>query len=580
MKKTVTANVAGTVFHIEEDAYDQLQRYLASIRANFSGSTGAKEIMTDIESRVAELFTERLVGRNVVVLADVEHVMSVMGQPEDFADGTTGSNATSAADEPAQGKRYKRLYRDPDDKWVSGLLGGLGAYIGLDPIWLRVAMIVLVWASVGGLIPIYILLWILVPKAESAADRLRMRGEPVTVENIKRTVEEGADRVMSEAKDLGREWSKPKGNSRAGEIIGKIIGVFIIVFAFSLLLSLITALIGGTVSMWHATWSSEDLGLLDLGEVLFNSKQHALWFGIGLFVLAAVPIIGLFLAGFRLLLNTRSPKWLGWTLALLWWVALFATIACGLDVVKDMKRENTVRTEIELVQPPSGILYLDALSPADSTGGWSVRFDDGAMDVDLDGLHLENGRVFGAWADLDVERSADTLFHLKVMREAKGRTTKVALNRAEGVTYDYRQEGDVLYVSPVMSYSVADKFRAQDVHFTLEVPMGKQVFLRPGSEAVIFDIDNVTNTYDSDMLGRTWTMTERGLMDLDAPLLEKDDKDREDPLPLPTDTVKVKVMQPIAATVWKGPSKPKTPHRAQAAAVVLPDLFTLLRPRL
>ena len=91
----------------------------------------------------------------------------------------------------------------------------MGAYIGMDPLWLRVAMIILVLASVGVLIPIYILLWILVPMADSAPDRLQMRGEPVTVENIKRVVEEGAERVKdgstrmaNEAKDIGTDCAE------------------------------------------------------------------------------------------------------------------------------------------------------------------------------------------------------------------------------------------------------------------------------------------------------------------------------------------------------------------------------------
>ncbi|MBK8498225.1 MAG: PspC domain-containing protein [Flavobacteriales bacterium] len=586
MKKTVTANIAGTVFHIEEDAYDQLQRYLAGIRANFSGSTGAKEIMADIEARIAELFSERLQGRNVVTAADVEHVMSVMGQPEDFAEpaGESASAPPPPFAAPRSGS-YKRFFRDPDDKWLGGVLGGLAAYIGMDPLWLRVAMIVLVWASVGVLIPMYILLWILVPKAESAADRLQMRGEAVTVENIKRVVEEGAEkmkaggeRVASEAKEFGERMKDPRRKGHVAEVFSKLVGVALIVFAFSLLLGLITGLIGGTFSLWHATWTTEEMGLLDLGELLFTSKDIALWTGIGIFMLLAIPIIGLFLGGFRLLLNTRTPKWLGWSLCILWFMALIPAIRGGMDVANEFKRSNSVLTEIELAQPTERILYLDALDPIEGNENWSVSYDDGDVDVDLDGLHLENGIISGAWARLDVERSADSLFHLKVLREAHGSTAKAALDRARGINFNYKQEGDVLRVSPVLNYAATDKFRAQDIHFTLEMPLGGSIFLRPGSKAVIYDIDNVTNTWDRDMIGHTWTMTERGLMDTNAPVKDKDDKDKEKDVPGAIDTVKAHA--PIAAVVFTGPAKRKAPARAQSAGLVLPDLLTLLRPRL
>ena len=123
MKKTLTANISGTVFHIEEDAYDKLNRYLGTIRARFSGSEGRDEIMADIEARIAELFQERLQGRQVVGIADVDHVIAVMGQPEDYADGEAGGGAMP----PPTTDGRRRLFRAPDDSWVGGVFGGLAA---------------------------------------------------------------------------------------------------------------------------------------------------------------------------------------------------------------------------------------------------------------------------------------------------------------------------------------------------------------------------------------------------------------------------------------------------------------------
>jgi len=564
MKKTLTANISGTVFHIEEDAYDKLQRYLANIRAQFNGTEGRDEIMSDIEARIAELFNERLQGRQVVSIAAVDHVITVMGQPEDFGDGEPVE--PERTNEPISGtsSKGKRFFRDPDDKWLGGVIGGLGAYINVDPLWLRIAMIVLVSASIGSLIPLYVLLWILVPKADNATDRLQMRGEAVTVDNIKRAVEEGAERVKqggerfaNEASSMGRDWSQrmEKNGGRAVAVIAKLIGVFLLITAFGLLLSMVTGLIGGSVSLWHATWTSDDMGFLDLGGLLFNSREHALWFGIGAFTLLVVPILGLFLAGFRLLLNTRTPKWLGWSLVLIWFLALVPTIWAALDLAKDFKRENSMRTEVELVQPASGLLYLDTMVPTVGDGDWSVEFNNGELNVDLEGLHVENGLVKGAWAHLDVERSADTLYHLKALREAYGSSAKTALGRASRIQFSYQQEGDVLFVSPVLEYPVEDRIRAQDLKFTLEVPLGKSIFLRPGSKKMIYDIDNVTNTYDRDMLGRTWTMTSRGLEDLNAP-----SRRDQDPT-APVDTIRA--TGPIAAVVWQGTRRTKASQRPQ-----------------
>lgn len=598
MKKTVTANIAGTVFHIEEDAFEQLQRYLAGIRANFSGSPGADEIMADIESRIAELFGERLTGRSVVTIDDVRHVETVMGRPEDFAGehgnaGQSGSDAPGAGPAASSWNSGKRFMRDPDDKWLGGVLGGLGAYIGVEALWLRIAVIALVLMSVGSLIPIYILLWILVPKAETAADRLRMRGEPLTVENIKRMADEGADRFKQggeqfarEAENLGRTWG-PKAQAwgheagqqfrqaggHAGQVARKLVGAGLIVIGFIALLSLITGLVGGSVSLWHlGTVNDGSMGLLDLGGLIFNSREHALWCAVGLFALVAVPVIGIFLAGFRLLLNTRAPKWLGWGLAVVWFAALFPTIISITATVNEFRRENSTRDEVPLQQPATGLLYLDALAAREGEGDWSVQYHHGDLDMDLDGISVEDGMVNGAWADLDVRTSPDTLFHLVLERSAHGRTTKAALARAQAIATSTRQDGDVLYVSPVLRFPTSDKVRAQDVHFVLEVPVGRSVFFRPGAKHIIYDVDNVTNTLDRDMLGRQWTMTTKGLEDLGG-------RPYTPPSAAPVDSTG---RSTVATAVWHGPRK-RTVTRStrQAAApaaqrVELPNLFGAL----
>lgn len=516
MKKTLTANVSGTVFHIEEDAYDRLQQYLNGIRAQFEGTDGREEIMADIEARIAELFNERLDGkRQVVAMGDVEHVIGVMGQPEDYADGEGRAEAESTVP-PSSGKSndkgYKRLFRDPDDKWVGGVCAGLAAYIGMDPIWLRIILIVLFFLGTGVPFLLYLILWILVPKAESAADRLRMEGEPVTVDNLKRAFEEGGKRVANEAKDLGRNWSREartRSGSAAG-IIGKLLGAGIILIAFSLLLSLITAAVGGAFGLWHATWSTDDLGVLDIGALIFETREQALWLGIGALTLCLIPIVAIMLAGFRLLLDTRTPGWFGWTLALLWIAALVPTIWGGLQLGRDFHRRNSTRTEVTLASPSGDVLYLDAMTPSDTTG-WSMHFDEDEIDIDLEGLHIENGRISGGWARLDVEQSPDSLYHLVTVRSAQGRSAKDALARANNISTEFRQEGDVLFVSPVLRFSAEDKIRIQDARFTLLVPVGKSVFFRPGSRDVIHDVDNVTNTRDHKMLGKAWRMTDRGL---------------------------------------------------------------------
>jgi phage shock protein PspC (stress-responsive transcriptional regulator) len=535
MKKTFTANLNGIVFHIEEDAYDQLQRYLANIRAKFSGSNEAEEVMGDIEARIAELFNQRLQGRQAVSMADVDHVKQVMGQPEDYVDGE------NANEEPARGgswassggpRRHKRLFRDMDDRWVGGVIGGIANYFGTEALWFRIAFIVLVVAGWGMPVVIYLLLWAFVPQAATAAERLEMRGEPVTVDNIKRVFEEGTERmkaggerVAQEAREFGRNWGQQYRytGSRAGEIITKLVGFIMVLVGISMFIGLASLLVGGWASLWQGDWSSDNVGAFALGGYLFNSSTQAVLFAIGAFLVAALPVCGMLLAGFRLLRGTPSPKWLGWTLGLTWIAALLVVVATSLRLGNDFRRKTTVRTNVPLEQPAQGILYLDMLPQEDSTlNGWSMRYRHGRMDVDLRGIHLENGMISGAWAELDVQQSPDSLFHLLVLRQARGNTVKNAAARAERTGFDYRQDSEVLLFSPLLRFPGQDKFRAQDVRYIVQVPMGKSVYFREGSKPLLDDIDNTTNTWDDDMVGRTWTMTPKGLED---PALPQDQEE-------------------------------------------------------
>ncbi|WKZ66972.1 MAG: PspC domain-containing protein [Flavobacteriales bacterium] len=576
MKKTVTANVSGTVFHIEEDAYERLQGYLEGIKARLEGTAGRQEIMADIEARIAELFQERMAGqRQVVSIEDVDHVIAVMGQPEDYGDGQAEQATAGQTAQEAGGKGYKRLYRDPDDKWVGGVIGGLAAYIGMDPLWLRIIMIVFILLGSGTPILLYILLWILVPLADTPADRLRMEGEPVTVDNLKRAFEEGGRRVAHEANEIGKRWSSgaSRRSSAAGQVIVKLLGAGIVLFAFSLLLGLVTTAIGGTWGLWHATWSSDDMGLLDFAGLLFNSHEQTIWLMVGLALLCLIPVVGLLLAGFKLLLDTETPRWLGVSLTALWIAAFVPVTLVGIELGREFHRSNSVRESIDLAPPAGDILYLDALMPAETAGDWSFRFKEGELDVDLDGLHVADGMIAGGWGRLDVAASPDSVYRLVVVREAHGRNAKAALARASAIAVDHRQEGEVLQVSPVIRFPAADKIRAQDARFTLQVPVGKGIFFRSGCEEVIHDVDNVTNTLDRDMIGKTWRMTPAGL-----------EEGRPGQL-VPEPPAMQEIPAPPALPKGKPKSGPTPDEEGQKtvvsqAHVQLPSLLSLLRLRI
>ena len=187
MKTTITVNLNGLLFHIEEDAYRALNKYLNNIKSYFKNKSDAKEILDDIESRIAELLKERLGKiREVINLQDVEYVISIIGEPYEIGNAGSYSNYYSKRKQQWSGAS-RRMYRDPDNRVLGGVCSGMGAYFNVDPVVIRVIFILAFLGFCIGIL-IYIILWIVIPEALTPAQKCEMRGETVNLSNIGKNI--------------------------------------------------------------------------------------------------------------------------------------------------------------------------------------------------------------------------------------------------------------------------------------------------------------------------------------------------------------------------------------------------------
>lgn len=194
MKTTVSINMGGLAFYVDEDAYAVLQKYFRRVEANYSKEQGCEEITADIETRVAELFRERVGDyKQVIMLSDVVEVIGIMGDPEDF------ENAKSDARTSIIHTGHNRIYRDVDNRYIAGVCSGLAAYWSIDVVFIRV--IFGLFLFIGGVsLIVYPILWIVLPPALTTAQKIEMRGEPVNIDNIKKTVRSEFDKVKESLK--------------------------------------------------------------------------------------------------------------------------------------------------------------------------------------------------------------------------------------------------------------------------------------------------------------------------------------------------------------------------------------------
>jgi phage shock protein PspC (stress-responsive transcriptional regulator) len=206
MNKTININLGGYPFTIDEDAYAFLNDYLQKIKHHFHHSEGYEDIIQDIENRIAELLEERLKTKAILGLEDVKTVIAIMGTPEEF--GAEAMEEDGPGSSQREYRTGKRLFRDPNDKIIGGVCSGVAAYFGItDPLWVRIGFAI-VGFSAGIGVPIYLLLWALVPEAKSPADYLAMKGEPVNVQNIAKMVEEQVEMLSDQISELGEDWKK------------------------------------------------------------------------------------------------------------------------------------------------------------------------------------------------------------------------------------------------------------------------------------------------------------------------------------------------------------------------------------
>ncbi|MBL7850369.1 MAG: PspC domain-containing protein [Cyclobacteriaceae bacterium] len=178
MKKNISINISGIIFHIEEDGYETLRKYLDSVNRYFASFEDSAEILADIEGRIAEIFLARLnEGKQVITAEDVTGLISTMGSVSDFK---AAEEEETSAGEPARETRQpssqtysqarpadpRRLFRDKNRKILGGVCAGLGNYFNLDPVWPRVLFALLMLGTSGVFLLIYIVMWIVVPEAE------------------------------------------------------------------------------------------------------------------------------------------------------------------------------------------------------------------------------------------------------------------------------------------------------------------------------------------------------------------------------------------------------------------------------
>lgn len=611
MKKVININFQGQVIPIEESAYEMLQLYVASLRKFFDNEEGRDEIINDIESRIAELFSEQLKkGKPCITDNEVLRVMESMGRPEDFEaageEGSSKSEGQSAKKEyvfaedfegKGRGRLYrdeqdkivggvasglanyfkidpaiirvlfvalffgggsgllvyiilwivlpsrslvtnirKRLYREPDEKIIGGVAGGLAKYFDISPAIPRIvfaapfilAIVTSVWDSLfsffpsvisgfggGTFIMAYIILWIVLPEAKTAAEKLEMKGEKVDLNSIRNTVVGDLEGLKNKAETAGKEltdkaqrfskevqeslseqqakaaseikYAAKSSRNGLAEIITILVKAFVYfivgIVAFALFLASIGLLVGG-VSVYPLH-----------NFILHGTFQHfAAWGTILLFL--GVPIIALLVFIIRRLMGARkSNPFIGYTFTALWFIGLACFILLVGSLNRSFSTQVPVKQEIPL-QPFTGNTLEVRVAEKDIYYHNSMFDFDGNITIKKDSLLLNTVKI-------NIVKSKDNQYRAHMILLSKGNDIEDAEQRAQKISFPILQQDSILTLPAQFGVSQTDKWRNQRVVVEIEVPDGSYVKLDENiDDYAYFNIEfnrrNRRNDWDMD----------------------------------------------------------------------------------
>jgi phage shock protein PspC (stress-responsive transcriptional regulator) len=411
MKKNITINMLGRLYAIDEDAYELLQQYVDTLRSYFAHKPDGKEIADDIEARIAELFDDlKKQGVEAINIQHVQDIITRIGDPKEMdeeepQDEEPGGQPDEQAENKSSGSRLKevvvdyfkrlrksgkRLYRDPTDKKITGLLAGCARYFGGDPLWWRLAYVFIVLISFNTslssgrffhvvpftwtplwLVLIYFIISVITPMAQNPEDRLKMKGKDVTPQSLAREVTE--EHVQADA-------PRTRQSGASGCVAGffKIIlllmkGIFILV---CIIVGLFLVAVLATLIM---LLTMPDLfGDIEFAKLYSHAVSPALSI-VCVVGMAGVLSIPLYCGIHSLLSNTKklmpmgTPQRLMW--AGLWTVSLIVAIVSGIaigarvSIAKDKLRDIRHKAYVK-ANTHNGIFINETDWDFLNQGGW------------------------------------------------------------------------------------------------------------------------------------------------------------------------------------------------------------------
>lgn len=492
MEKTLTINISGWVFNINEDAYAKLTQYFKMLKKHFKKEEGGDEIVADIEARIAELFKERISDQNAVVLiSHVDEVIAIMGQPfemdEEQAEETFDYSAP-------QSKSSKSLFRDTKNGHLAGVASGLGAYINLDPIFLRIIFLILI--PTGGLgIILYLALWILIPEAKSTSDRIRMEGKKVNIKNIEDKVKEETEYLKDrlndfseEAKDVYKKTAPARRQGLKGienfvkafgrfllRLLKIILGLVLFIFGVVMLVAFAILQFNWIPTLDFDVFTIYGMSLPSFLNTFVMENNYGIVAIVALSLVLFIPIVMMIFHGIRFVFNLKRNKTVGSIAWQSWLVALIVALGISYSTITAFKDDAVIITKHNFEA-----LNQDTLQLRINTANYyaDVMSSDQKTIISQDrNIPVLHDGVFYGEPKLSILDADEDEFYMKLYLSSNGHSELEAEENIQFIDFYFQLDSLGLILDPYFLLKEDAKWRHQDVDIRVYVPKDKTIML-------------------------------------------------------------------------------------------------------
>ncbi|WP_420552979.1 PspC domain-containing protein [Tenacibaculum aiptasiae] len=546
MNKTININLGGFFFHIDETAYQKLKRYLDAISRSLSDDPqGKNEIISDIEARISELLSERITdARQVVNESDIDEVITIMGQPEDYAEAEDSFNDSTSYSQ-RRNRTSKKLFRDGDDKFLGGVCAGLAHYAGIDVIWVRLLTLVLMFGAGFGFIA-YFILWILLPEAKTTTEKLQMEGEAVNIDNIEKKIRNEFENLSSKLKDgandlsdkiSSADYEKLKSKTSSGfqdfidtmgkillavfKVFGKFMGVLLIFIAGITIISLLL----GIFSIGSLEFLDIDNDMVHYPPFFYESTLPKWLLSIFLFVLIGIPFIVLFILGLRILSpnvkKLSTPAIL--TLFGVWLVSLLAVGFSGIEYATTHAYNGAKITKHSITYTKEEPLKLRVVNDDNIYYNHNLRNRNNAVGVYVNDKEMKYSNDI----NIDVRKSETGNAYIEIKKTSEGRRRSKANDNAETIQYNFKSANNTIVFDAFFLSEYKNMWKDEEIRATLFIPEGTTVYFEGSTRRFLDDVRNTQDIYDRDMANHHFKMTSKGFECTDCDYNNNDNNEEE-----------------------------------------------------